>query len=449
MNFDVVIVGAGPAGLAAAYAIIKNNPDCSIALIEAGQERTENSCLMGQKGTCLRCATCSTISGIGGCFLPSHASKLSFPPSGKRLSKLLGEKEYNRVCEELWDFYCEFTEQIGVPYPTVSAKFNFLKETIDMHFSHLTLKNYPIHISSEKEHYIFLKNLKGFLSERITLVTNCCIDLNNDLKVDPKTIKLSNGEKIHYESLFIATGRKGYKNTQLFFMNNDITKECENINFGVRYALPSKYLNVISECHPDFKVKHKKTICDLETFCFSNNARGGRVVYLKYDTFLNIDGHISINKIGDEMGNEIVGNFAVLFENRTKSTSFCDIESRISNSFNNTFKHEAIRFPLFMSGQSCLSDFFDDNEFKEIIEFSMSIFNLIAIINQISIEELTKDIFVYGPEIENIWGELRDISENFKIADDIYAIGDCTGLAQGIISSMVMGYKAGENYVYQ
>ena len=37
-NYDVIIIGAGPGGIFGAYELIEKNPDCKIAVFEAGQE---------------------------------------------------------------------------------------------------------------------------------------------------------------------------------------------------------------------------------------------------------------------------------------------------------------------------------------------------------------------------------------------------------------------------
>jgi uncharacterized FAD-dependent dehydrogenase len=81
--FDVLIIGAGPAGLLAAYSLIINNPKLKIVLFEAGSFRNKSQCGLRKGEECIQCQNCETISGFGGCFPPFHASKLSFPPSGK------------------------------------------------------------------------------------------------------------------------------------------------------------------------------------------------------------------------------------------------------------------------------------------------------------------------------------------------------------------------------
>lgn len=37
-NYDVIIIGAGPGGIFGAYELIEKNPDCKIAVFEAGHE---------------------------------------------------------------------------------------------------------------------------------------------------------------------------------------------------------------------------------------------------------------------------------------------------------------------------------------------------------------------------------------------------------------------------
>jgi len=442
---DVVIIGAGPAGLFAAYSLIKNNPKLKIALFEAGSFRNKSVCSLPKESQCGKCENCETITGLGGCFLPFHASKLSFPPSGKRLAKTIGDEEYHRICEIIWSLYCQLIKSSNLAYPKLAENINFLESSL-LFSSELKLIKYPVHISNEEEHSLFINEIYKTLLGHIKIFSNKFIDIVHDIDMKNKTLKICSGNIIKFKNLFIATGRRGFNQTQQFFDINDISKNRENINLGIRYMVPSKYLNIISELHPDFKLNLQTPEAKFETFCFSNSYNGGRVDFLRYNEFINIDGHICINTKGDEKNNLIYGNFAVLYENRKRNTTYEEIISRFNKMTIDNFKRVPIKYCLFSTNESEISQFFTEFEFNGIIKFSMEVFNIIAALNKIDIEFLLDKVYVYGPEIENIWAEVKFMDDSFRVAENVFAIGDCTGLAQGVISSMVMGYRAGEMY---
>jgi uncharacterized FAD-dependent dehydrogenase len=447
--FDVVIIGAGPAGLSTAYSLLKNLPELKVALFEAGSIRDKSICSLPIESQCRKCKNCETITGLGGCFLPFHASKLSFPPSGKRLAKFLGEDEYQRICEIIWSLYCELIKTPNLPYPKLAENINLLENSLLSFQNNLSLIKYPIHISTEEEHLLFINEIYQILLRCIEVFPNKFIDITHDVDLGNRTLKICNDNTIKFKDIFIATGRLGFSQTQQFFKINRIPKKEENINFGIRYMVPSKYLNIISELHPDFKLNLQTPEAKFETFCFSNSHNGGRVDFLRYDEFLNIDGHICINTEGDKKNNIIYGNFAVLYENCQKNISYKEIVSRIDKMATNNFKRVPIEYSLFVTNKSELSQFFTELELNGIIKFSMDIFKFIATLNKIEIDYLLNKVYVYGPEIENIWGEVKVMDASFRIAENVFAIGDCTGLAQGVISSMTMGYKAGEMYKHK
>lgn len=67
-NYDVIIIGAGPGGIFGAYELIEKNPDCKIAVFEAGHELAKRKCPIDGKKikNCISCKSCSIMSGFGG-----------------------------------------------------------------------------------------------------------------------------------------------------------------------------------------------------------------------------------------------------------------------------------------------------------------------------------------------------------------------------------------------
>ena len=59
MKKDVIIIGAGPGGIFAAYELIKQNPELKVAVFEAGHALNKRKCpIDGEKiKTCINCKT--------------------------------------------------------------------------------------------------------------------------------------------------------------------------------------------------------------------------------------------------------------------------------------------------------------------------------------------------------------------------------------------------------
>ena len=68
MDYDVIIIGAGPGGIFSAYELTKLRPDMKIAIFEAGNTLEKRKCpIDGEKITkCINCRNCSIMTGFGG-----------------------------------------------------------------------------------------------------------------------------------------------------------------------------------------------------------------------------------------------------------------------------------------------------------------------------------------------------------------------------------------------
>ena len=68
MNYDVIIIGAGPGGIFAAYELTLKCPHLKVAVFEAGHPLNRRHCpIDGVKvKSCINCKSCSIMSGFGG-----------------------------------------------------------------------------------------------------------------------------------------------------------------------------------------------------------------------------------------------------------------------------------------------------------------------------------------------------------------------------------------------
>ena len=67
-QYDVIIIGAGPGGIFAAYELMDKAPGLSVAVFDAGHELSRRKCpIDGVKvKSCINCPTCSIMNGFGG-----------------------------------------------------------------------------------------------------------------------------------------------------------------------------------------------------------------------------------------------------------------------------------------------------------------------------------------------------------------------------------------------
>ena len=68
MNYDVIIIGAGPGGIFTAYELLRAKKPLKIGVFEMGRPLASRRCpIDGVKiKTCIGCKACSIMSGFGG-----------------------------------------------------------------------------------------------------------------------------------------------------------------------------------------------------------------------------------------------------------------------------------------------------------------------------------------------------------------------------------------------
>ena len=95
MNYDVIIVGAGPGGTFAAYELTKENSNLKVAVFESGNALEKRLCpIDGEKiKGCINCKTCSIMSGFGGAGAFSDGKYNITNDFGGSLHEHIGKKQ--------------------------------------------------------------------------------------------------------------------------------------------------------------------------------------------------------------------------------------------------------------------------------------------------------------------------------------------------------------------
>ena len=117
--YDVVIIGAGPAGLFTAYELIENKKDLKICIIDKGNTVKTRVCPMNKKGIpCQNCNPCNILSGYGGAGTFSDGKLNFIHKLGKSdLTKYMAESDAIKLIDETEEIFNKFKMDAEV-YPS-------------------------------------------------------------------------------------------------------------------------------------------------------------------------------------------------------------------------------------------------------------------------------------------------------------------------------------------
>ena len=95
LKYDVIIIGAGPGGIFAAYELMQRKPELKVAVFEAGHELKKRHCpIDGEKiKSCIGCKSCSIMSGFGGASAFSDGKYNITNDFGGTLYEYIGKKQ--------------------------------------------------------------------------------------------------------------------------------------------------------------------------------------------------------------------------------------------------------------------------------------------------------------------------------------------------------------------
>ena len=104
-NYDVIIIGAGPGGIFAAYELAEKAPELKVAVFEAGNPLEKRKCPIDGKKikSCVNCKTCAIMSGFGGAGAFSDGKYNITNDFGGTLFEYIGKEE---ALDLMWYLWC-------------------------------------------------------------------------------------------------------------------------------------------------------------------------------------------------------------------------------------------------------------------------------------------------------------------------------------------------------
>ena len=454
--YDVVIIGAGPAGLFAAYELITKNKKLKIAILERGSCVKNRVCPMNKnKVPCQNCNPCAILSGYGGAGTFSDGKLNFIPKLGKSdLMKYMSESEAYKLIDDAEEIFNKFNMDASV-YPSNIDEANKIKKKVAIEGAKLLLIKQKHLGSDHLPEYI--QGISDFLSDNGVEL----FDRTN--VIDIKKINSNKHEILYKKSrventiiskkVIVAPGRTGAKWVQELADKYNILYYSRSIEIGVRVEVRKEIMEDITGViyDPTIFIKTKTYGDEIRTFCTNP---GGFVAKENYYGYICVNGH-ALKDIKSNNTNFAFISKVNLTEPVTNTRVYGESIARIANVLGDS-KPIIQSLKDLRSGRRSewhrINKGFIEPTLKDCVAGDLALVMPHRIITNIleGLEVLDKiipgvnndDTLLYGPEIKFFSNEI-ETDNNFKLKNDnIYFIGDGSGKAGNIVTAAATGLVA-------
>lgn len=456
MKYDVIIIGAGPAGLFSAYELITKNKKLKIALLDKGSSVEHRICPMNKKGVpCQNCNPCAILAGYGGAGTFSDGKLNFIPRLGKSdLTKYMSESDACKLIDETEEIFNKFKMDADV-YPSNMDEAIEIRKKVAIAGSKLLLIKQKHLGSDHLPEYI--QGICDYLEDKgVTLIERANVI---DIKTESESKHLVTYEKgkksevIEGKNIIVAPGRTGAKWIQELADKYEIPYLSQSIEIGVRVEVRKDIMEDITNIIYDPTIFIKTdTYCDeIRTFCTNP---GGFVAKENYYGYICVNGH-ALKDIKSNNTNFAFISKVTLTEPVTNTRLYGESIARIANVLGDG-KPIIQSLKDLRNGRRSewhrINKGFIEPTLKDCVAGDLALVMPHRIITNIleGLEKLDKiipgvnndDTLLYGPEIKFFSNEIQT-NNNFKLEKaNVYFIGDGAGKAGNIVTAAATGLVA-------
>ena len=295
-KYDLIIVGAGPAGIFTAVELLRRGSKKKILLVEKGKPVEKRHCPKAELGHCVNCRpTCAITTGFSGAGAFSDGKlSLSYEVGGD-LPSLIGEEFAQELIDYTDKIYLEFGADPHVEGIYTGEEIKEIRKNA-IHAG-LKLVDCPIrHLGTEKAQQLYLA-IQNYLADNgveMLFSTECENIILEDEVCKGVYLRAGSDSEpraVYADTVVIGTGRRGADWLEKICAEHHIAHKPGTVDIGVRVECRNEVMEKVNKVLYESKLigYPKPWKNKVRTFC---QNPGGFVAQENYDNDLAVvNGH--------------------------------------------------------------------------------------------------------------------------------------------------------------
>jgi hypothetical protein len=449
LKYDVIIVGAGPAGIFSALALTESN-NLNILMLDRGPDINQRKCPASRGFECVHCEPCFLLSGWGGAGAFSDGKLTLSTEVGGWLDQYVSSKELEELVNYVDSIYLKFgaTEHV---YGNDVEKIEEIERKASL--AGLKLVRQKIRHMGTERCAQTLKKMRQELNGKVEFKPKA--DIKGLIVKDGAVegVEASNGEKFLGKYVIVAPGRSGAEWLQSEAQALGLKTLTNTVDVGLRVEILASVMEELTEVlyEPKFIYYSKSFDDQVRTFCV---APYGEVITESYDGVLTVNGQSYAERKTENT------NFAILVsttftEPFKEPIAYGKYLARLSNLLSGGVMIQ--RLGDLESGRRSTSERIarsvviptlknstpGDLSFVLPYRYLADIREMLQALDEISPGIHSRDTLLYGLEVKFYSSRLQLSNHLETKIHNMFTIGDGAGVTRGLVQASASGVIVG------